>query len=271
MGRKTWKDQKLIDRAISNQSAKSYWANIHELRERASDEIYDRALCLAKSENVKEKITGIDILAQFGVNKRPKSGAVVRVFLDLLLKEDDPDVINSLLVGLGHNGQCLKKKDIEKIVFFKDHEESFVRYGLVFALLGKSQAVAVDTLIDLSQDKSQPVRDWATFGLGTGIEKNNRKIRDALWVNTQDQDEDTRQEAILGLAKRKDLRVQEVIISELLEGEHGTLLFESIQETGDKELLKYLTKALSECRKNKNINPDWVKKLKACIKAIKAV
>jgi len=134
-----------------------------------------------------------------------------------------------------------------------------------------SNLVAINTLIFLSKDKSKPVRDWATFGLGTQIEKNTKQIRNALWERVNDKDQDTKLEAIVGLAKRKDLRIKEIIIREIKYGEYGTLLFEAAQEIGDLDFIKPLQSNLRESKNNSSINPDWVKGLKACIKVLKGL
>lgn len=75
---------------------------------------------------------------------------------------------------------------------------------------------AIDALIDLSNDKVASIRNWATFGLGSQIETDNNKIRKALWSRTSDKNQDTKLEAIVGLANRNDIKVKEIINSTLL-------------------------------------------------------
>ena len=48
-GRKAMCDAKVIERAINNKTTKSRWDNIHELRRRATDEIFNCSLNLLKS------------------------------------------------------------------------------------------------------------------------------------------------------------------------------------------------------------------------------
>lgn len=53
-------------------------------------------------------------------------------------------------------------------------------------------------------DTNETVRDWATFGLGAQRDEDSAEIRDALRKRLNDTFEDARNEAIWGLARRKD-------------------------------------------------------------------
>ena len=117
----------------------------------------------------------------------------------------------------------------------------------------------------MSSDKLDYVRDWATFGLGSIIENNNKKLRAALWARVDDKHEDTKYEAIVGLAIRKDERVKEIIKRELVNGSYGTLLLEAIIEVADQEFLPLLKQHFKEDKADKDINPEWMKELKECI------
>lgn len=106
--------------------------------------------------------------------------------------------------------------------------------------IGIDNINAIETLIKLSSDKLSHIRNWATFGLGTQIERNNKTIREALWARVNDKHQETKLEAIVGLAKRKDKRVNDIIKREIIGGEYGILLFEAIIETQNKEFLPLL-------------------------------
>ena len=80
------------------------------------------------------------------------------------------------------------------------------------------------------RDQDSDVRDWATFGLGTQSEADSAIIRDGLFERLQDTDYDTRAEAAVGLARRKDIRVLPVVIEELEADEYGTLFEEAASE-----------------------------------------
>lgn len=70
MGRKNWKSEKFFERLMNNKSQKTYWNNIAELRKRATEDVYVQAYKLTKSKSDKNKIIGIDVLAQLGSDPR---------------------------------------------------------------------------------------------------------------------------------------------------------------------------------------------------------
>jgi hypothetical protein len=117
-----------------------------------------------------------------------------------------------------------------------------VRFAVVFALAGYEDELAIKTKIEMSSDKDELVRDWATCGLGW-IGVDTPEIRAALLARVADKDEITRGEALVGLARRKDQRVIEPLIKELercLDAEHGYYSVEAAEEFADARLLPAL-------------------------------
>jgi hypothetical protein len=271
MSRKNWTDEKLFFRIVNNKSDKTYWDNIRELRSRANANIFNTCLKLIKSSKPKERIIGLDILAQLGLPPRPFYKESKKIFFEVLRKEKDPKALRSILYAIGHNNEKLKPDEIALLVSFKDNANEGVREGLVSALLSVDNKLAIDTLIHLTTDKISNIRDWATFGIGTQIERDNKSIREALWSRVNDKHQDTKVEAIVGLAKRKDQRVKEIIKTELLRGEYGTLLFDAIEELKDKDFLLLLKNNLQKTKTDKEISSDWIKDLKACINKLESM
>lgn len=265
MSRKNWPTEKVFYRLLNNKSDKTYWDNIRELRARGNTDIFNTCSHLIRSWKPKERIIGIDILAQLGLTPRPFYKESKKIFFEVLRKEKNPKALLSVLYAIGHNNEKLKSEEIAHLVSFKDNEDESVREGLVYALLSVDTKLAIDTLIYLTNDKISHIRDWATFGIGTQIERDNKFIREALWLRVDDKDRNTRFEAIVGLAKRKDIRVKEKIKQELLQWECETLLFEAICELKDKEFLPLLKQNLAKALKDKKKNLTWIKKLKNCI------
>jgi len=265
MSRKNWTDEKLFFRLVNNKSDKTYWDNIIELRSRANTNVFNTCVKLIKSSNPKERVIGIDILAQLGLTPRPFFKESRKLFFEVLNKEKNPKALLSVLYAIGHNNEKLKLDEITLLASYKNDKDEGVREGLVSALLSVDNKLAIDTLICLTTDRISHIRDWATFGIGTQIERDNKLIREALWLRVDDKHQDTRFEAIVGLAKRKDQRIKEIIKRELLNGDYGSLLFEAIEELDDKDFLPILRKHLAKAKRNESSNPAWVKDLTNCI------
>jgi hypothetical protein len=275
MKQKDWTTDKLFSRLINNRSEKDRWEKIWILHGKPSDEVYSRCVELAHSENVKERIIGIDVLAQFGRSggkRGPYEKQTLRLYFDLLDQEEDTKVIESILYAIGHisyhyHGLTLAR--IKKLAEYKTHRNSTIRHALAFSLSCIDKAPAIDVLIALSSDKSEHVRDWATFSLGQQIETDNEKIREALWKRVNDRHSDTRCEAICGLAKRKDARAVELIRRELLaddgKGEYGAMVFDAIEEFRSRKFLPLLERNLEVAKKDERTGPWWLEQLEKCI------
>jgi HEAT repeat protein len=142
------------------------------------------------------------------LDRREQAGFLLK----MLKQEKNPDVLYCIGVALGHLGD---RRSVPALVGFANHRNPDVRFGVVFGLLGSEDPTAIQTLISLSSDKDKEVRSWATFGLGDMIEKDTSEIRETLFRRVADRSLDVRNEAILGLAKRKDTRVVELVLQDL--------------------------------------------------------
>ncbi len=270
MSRNNWTNDKLFERLLNNKSANTYRDNIKTLWSRPAKDVFKKCKGLTGSASPLERRIGIDVLSQLGGMDRPYAVETLALYLRILPKEKDPKVLESLLHAIGHNNTGLENKDIDKLSTLKEHSYAVVRFGLVFALTGVDKPVAIDTLIHLSGDKDTDIRSWATFALGEQISRNNKAIRDALWARADDQDEDTRLEAVMGLARRKDPRVHAMINRELTTGEAGTLLFDAIITLGNPDFLTELKKLQKKSAKDNSIHPSWRSKLEETIEALKS-
>lgn len=250
--------EKLFERLLNNKSNKNYWNFIGELRKRKEKGIFEKSIELTKSEIAKEKIIGINILAQFGF-PRLHSKEILKTYFDLLKTETDKNIISSILYGIGHNNDNLSEKQINIVCAYKNHKSVNVRYSLVYALLSIDQIKPIDTLIELSKDKDSDIRNWATFGIGTQIETDSKIIREALWERVRDEHKITRFEAIVGLAKRKEENIREVLKNELLEiDENGNLILEAIEEFNDQEFIILLEEQITRNKILKKVDESWL-------------
>nr|WP_254053381.1 HEAT repeat domain-containing protein [Singulisphaera sp. GP187] len=90
-----------------------------------------------------------------------------------------------------------------------------MRDGVVHAMMGHEDPLAIEVLIGLTRDRESYIRDWACFALGTQVEVGTPNLRDALAERLTDEDDDARREAMVGLARRKDLRVVSPLLAAL--------------------------------------------------------
>lgn len=201
---------------------------------RCNRDVLEAGKALLKSASPKERQLGADILGNLGtyINQIPDSddqiermGEYVYPFatesadalLETLQTEEDPYVLWLIGLGLGRLGD---ERRVEPLVRLKNHPHSYVRYGVVMGLCGSEDERAIQTLIELMQDEAIEVRDWATFNIGTIlVELDTPEIRAALHRNIDDPDEETRYEALTGLAYRRDLDIVPRILDELTSGE----------------------------------------------------
>jgi len=253
-----YSNEKLFDRILNNKSNKNYWKYISELRKRKTKDIFEKSIELTKSEISKEKKIAINILAQFGY-PRLHQKEILKTYFNLLKTEKDKNVISSILYAIGHNNDNLTEKQIDIVCSFKNHKSVNVRHGLVSAILTIDKTKPIITLIQLTKDKDSDIRDWATFGIGTQIETDNPIIRETLWKRINDSDENTRFEAIIGLAKRKDEKIKDVLKNELLKiDEFGSLILEAIEEFNDKEFIILIEEQIKRNKVLKKVNEDWL-------------
>jgi HEAT repeat protein len=129
---------------------------------------------------------------------------------------------------------------ISLVIRFSDHSDPAVRYAVVQALASAECPEAITSLVRLSRDTDDDIRDWATFTLGTLFEADTPQIRDALFDRIADRHDDTRGEALLGLARRKDPGVIDALKAELGSDSVGVLAVEAAEALASMELRQHL-------------------------------
>jgi HEAT repeat protein len=231
-----------VTMALTEPDEDTAWEAVVTLHFRGTREVFDVARQLCTSECPQERTLGANILGQLGVPKRRFPKESVKVLRELLAVDTDEDVLDAACIALGHTPDPTA---IPSLARLKTHPSVKVRYAVVFALAGLEDQLAIKTLIEMSSDREELVRDWATFGLGTQIDVDTPEIRAALFARVVDEDEVTRGEALVGLARRKDQRVIEPLIKELErypDAEYGSYSVEAAEEIADARLLPVLTR-----------------------------
>ncbi len=174
---------------------------------------FDAAVALCESGDRIGKCVGTDILCALNADwKRYHFPFAERSapVLDRLLDDPDRNVVVAALQAIAGLGGV----PTARLVPLAAHASKWVRFTLIDALKVRDDDIALRTVIALSQDEDGSVRDWATFRLGTS-DLDSPPIREALVARLTDPDDDARGEAIVGLARRRDPRVVEVLGPEL--------------------------------------------------------
>lgn len=162
-----------------------------------------------------ERETGAGVLGLLGAGAeghpsgyRPFAAPSIEL-LRSMLDDGDTGVVESAIFALGNlDADSAVARFAELIT----HPDERIRYALAVALGRLHTPVVTELLIELSADPVAKVRDWATFGLGNIGDQDSVEIRDALWARIDDPDYDTRSEARVGLAKRQDTLIVEVLL-----------------------------------------------------------
>lgn len=206
---------------LSGDDIEVYNACVAELQRRGTAPIGDRALELLADARPEARALGADVLAHYAAE------TALAPLLALAQQETDPLVLDSAVGALGQIGE----ETALPVVLAAAADGSYrVRSAAAKALprLGgmgarTEQDPLVMALIALTADEDQEVRNWAAFGLGSQLDIDGSAIRDVLRRLLGDPDEDTRAEAMVGLARRQDPAVIPVVAAALEAEEVGRL------------------------------------------------
>lgn len=245
--------EELLHIALTAADEEVSWRAIAALHLRGGRDVFEHVCQLCTSLEAHERRVGADILGQLGTPNYTSPEETLVVLLGMLECEQEPDVLSSIAVALGHSHRY-DPRTIEPLVRLKNHPDEQVRYGVVCGLLCQEDKRAIQTLIDLSADLDSQVRDWATFGLGSQSEADTPALREALVARLADADETVRGEAMVGLARRHDQRMIEPLLTDLEAGWFGSLLMEAAAEIGNPRLYPVLVRLREEWEGDKD---DW--------------
>ena len=210
---------------------------VEVLQARGNREVFELACKLCEAPTSHHRQVGVWILSQNMVPDKTFAADSVPVLLRLLEREQHVYVLQAIGIALGH---LRDPRAILALAGLKHHPAAEVRYGVVQGLSGHDDLLAVGTLIELSTDSDRDVRDWATFAIGSLIDTDSPAIREALLTRLTDEDDETRGEALVGLASRGDERVVEPLLRELSLAKVGSLAVEAARDIGNPRLYPVL-------------------------------
>ncbi|MER5366835.1 HEAT repeat domain-containing protein [Streptomyces sp. NPDC002722] len=180
-----------------------------------------------------EREAGCDLLRDTGKQHEAVRAGTATALVALAQRETEGRVLRSLARAIE---MTYDPRAVPVLVTLAGHPEAEVREEVArsFAevITGLPDGPDIRTLIGLTQDPDQHVRDWATFTLGVQAEVDSPAIRAALWERTADAHAGTRTEAIRALACRHDPRAVPLLAG-LLDNPEGAhvLTFSAAQIT----------------------------------------
>ena len=230
---------------------------------RGTTEEFNLGLQYCHSKDPLDRATGADILGQLGWTDNVFLDDSVKVLIPML-KDSDSNVASCAATALGHRSD---PRAIPYLIDISKHEDPQVRNSVVFGLLGHDAPEAISVLVLLSSDSNSDVRNWAMFGLGSQIDIDTPEIKQALFSGLSDSDDETRGEAILGLAVRGDCRIVDLILKEWEGQTISKLSLEAAEVSGDPRLYSCLVNFLENIDLDED--PEFREQLEQAITACK--
>jgi len=188
-----------------------YWHPVAALQHRLP-QIVERVQALGSSHDDKSRDTAATILGQGWVGAKFAPGRSAEILLQMLAKEQSTSVLASIIFALGH---LHDSRAVEPMIGLSTHPDARIRYAVVSSLCGHDDNGSIETMVARSSDQDRDVRNWATFGLGSQIDTDTPAIREALFARLTEKDDEIRGEAIVGLARRGDIRAATALLNEL--------------------------------------------------------
>lgn len=195
---------------LGDSESEDAWDAISTLRMNGSREIFDRAAAWCGSEDPKKRDRGAAILCQLRRGPLDKPEFLFRdesysLIVKMLETERDRHALDSEIAALGH---LYTEAAVPVILRYLDHADQDIRFAVACALGHfPNDRESVRGLLKLTSDSCAEVRDWAVFGLGVLGDVDSPEIREALLRSLDDENQDVREEAAVGLGKRRDERL----------------------------------------------------------------
>jgi hypothetical protein len=206
-----------LHRAILDPDGDTASRAIVDLQWRGEPEVLELAIMLVGDQDPIRRSRGVEILGQIGMPAHRFSDQSWNVLSTLVRLDPSERVQVACVHALA---QLRDPRAVPLLLEMVALPGVDLRRALAVAL-GRFAADHLDVvpaLMALMTDPDDDVRDWATLGLGTLSCEDGPEIRAALLARIDDHHADTRQEALLGLARRGDRRAIRPLIAELQGG-----------------------------------------------------
>jgi HEAT repeat protein len=218
--------EELFHRAVKEarsdtEDGDAYWAAIKPLQSREPTAVWALVAPLAHDANPDLRALVPDVLRYLGGQPQPLLDKTLALFREMLAVAQAPEVLSAIADAFVDLDD---PSSVDLLRPYVEHSDASVRKSVVYGLLPFAH-LAIPELVRLSEDESDDVRNWATFGLGSQLGDRETadivdtpEIREALVKRLLDKHAETRAEAALGLAKRGDVRAIPVVQMELEAG-----------------------------------------------------
>lgn len=189
-------------------------------------------------------------------NPKESSERHLGLMFDLLAKEKDEKMISTHLSMISVAIDYINDEQLQIIYSYRNTNSQLIKEGLNSVLLGLDTNEAIEITLQLMDDKYRGIRYWAVFNIAHKIEKDSPSIRIALWKRMDDQDLVIKRMAMVGLAKRKDDRVKEMLKRQYLD-KPSIELIGALKEYNDISLLNFIKENIGLIELGPNSNQNW--------------
>lgn len=227
------------------------WCPAAEIRSRGNPETITCMKKLFKSRNWKKRSLAMYVMGQLyyidNHNRKNHIRYGIEDSKEMLvagLADPNPCVIAVALSGLSHTPV---PEALPTMLTFVDHPHVWCRQKLAVALshfIDEGPHVT-NALLKLATDDFEETRDWATCDLQYS-QVDTPEVRECLWRNAHDEDSLVVDEAMHGLARRKDKRVVALIQHYMKNGNYcdDSSLLEVAELYGDSTLVETVKKVI---------------------------
>ena len=249
-----WNAIESLRESLRDVESDATWDHVIALRKVGTSSVLERSLAWCTDPDPYRRSIGVSVLAQLGDDGNRYPEEATSMIRSMIGTENDHEVITSLISAVHFRGLS---EGVPWLTSLALHPSEDIRWRVAWALPipntlhPDTDQSTLDTLLRLCADLEPRVRDWATFSLSL-TDEDSPRIREALLARLNDPDFDTRSEAAVGLAKRKEERGIEPLVGYLKSDRVGELFVEAAEMYADPRLKP----ALVALQKWWDINPD---------------
>jgi HEAT repeat protein len=229
------------------------WSAVNALRCRGTPELLEVLERLARARNPRKRELALRVAGQLMTVGTPSPGqgpryrdwgqAASQQLLSRALGDGDARVRAAAISGLGTRPL---PSALPRLLESLHAPQATLRLALATALGSYDEEASARALTTLMRDEDRHVRNWATFSLGSLLRFDDEAVREALLRQCAQADPEIRGEALVGLARRGDARVDPLIEQELAGPFTGSWVAEAAERRAGARWVPALARRLSD-------------------------